>query len=72
MRLGLETLVVNTRERLQKCQELYASEPSKIDKTVYSTDELQAYAIYKPALDTYNTKVQKKKQLKNIVKILKY
>ena len=25
----------------------------KIDKTVYSTDELQAYAIYQPALDIY-------------------
>ena len=25
----------------------------KVDKTVYSTDELQAYAIYQPAIDTY-------------------
>ena len=41
------------KKRLQKCQELYASEQHKIDKTVYSTDELQAYAIYKQALDTY-------------------
>ena len=32
---------------------MYATEEQKIDKTVYSTDELQAYAIYKPALDTY-------------------
>ena len=32
---------------------MYATEQQKIDKTVYSTDELQAYAIYKPALDTY-------------------
>ena len=32
---------------------MYASEQHKIDKTVYSTDELQAYAIYKQALDTY-------------------
>ena len=57
MRLGLEILVVNTRKDLQKCQELYASEQHKIDKTVHSTDELQAYAISKQALDTYkNTK----------------
>ena len=41
------------KKRLQKCQELYATEQHRIDKTVYSTDELQAYAIYKPALDTY-------------------
>ena len=41
------------KKRLQKCQELYASEQHKIDKTIYSTDELQAYAIYKQALDTY-------------------
>ena len=39
--------------RLQRCQELYTTEQHKIDKTEYSTDELQAYAIYKPALDTY-------------------
>ena len=41
------------KKRLQKCQELYASEQQKIDKAVYSTDELQAYAIYKQALDIY-------------------
>ena len=41
------------KKRLQRCQELYATEEQKIDKTVYSTDELQAYAIYKLALDTY-------------------
>ena len=41
------------KKRLQKYQELYTSEQHKIDKTVYSTDELQAYAIYKQALDTY-------------------
>ena len=41
------------KKMLQRCQELYATEQQKIDKTVYSTDELQAYAIYKPALDTY-------------------
>ena len=35
------------KRRLQKCQELYASEPSKIHKTVYSTYELHTYAIYK-------------------------
>ena len=28
---------------------MYATEQHKIDKTVYSTDELQAYAIYKQA-----------------------
>ena len=45
------------KKKLQKCQELYRTEQHKIDKTEYSTDELQAYAIYKPALDTYkNTK----------------
>ena len=38
---------------LQKCQELCASEQQNIDKTVYSTDELQAYVIYKQVLDTY-------------------
>ena len=31
---------------------MYASEQHKIDKTVYSTDEFQAYAIYEQALDT--------------------
>ena len=40
------------KKRLRKCQELYASEQHKIDKTVYSVDELQAYATYKQALDT--------------------
>ena len=36
---------------------MYKVEQHKIDKTEYSTDELQAYAIYKPAVDTYkNTK----------------
>ena len=40
------------KKRLQACQELYATEEQKVDKTVYSTDELQAYAIYQPALDT--------------------
>ena len=45
------------KKKLQKCQELYRTRQHKIDKTEYSTDELQAYAIYKPALDTYkNTK----------------
>ena len=41
------------KKRLQRCQELYASEQQKIDKTLYSTDDLLAYAIYKQALDTY-------------------
>ena len=45
------------KKKLQKCQELYKVEQHKVDKTEYSTDELQAYAIYKPAVDTYkNTK----------------
>ena len=36
---------------------MYKFEQHKIDKTEYSTHELQAYAIYKPAVDTYkNTK----------------
>ena len=36
---------------------MYKVEQHKIDKTEYSTDELQAYAVYKPAVDTYkNTK----------------
>ena len=38
---------------------MYKVDQQKIDKdkTEYSTDELQAYAIYKPAVDTYkNTK----------------
>ena len=36
---------------------MYKVYQHKIDKTEYSTDELQAYAIYKPAVDTYkNTK----------------
>ena len=41
------------KKRLQRCQELYATEQHKIDKTTYSTDELQVFAIYKQALDTY-------------------
>ena len=41
------------KKRLQACQKLYATEEQKVDKTAYSTDELQAYAIYQPALDTY-------------------
>ena len=32
---------------------MYATEEQKVDKTVYSTDELQDYAIYQPAVDTY-------------------
>ena len=45
------------KKKLQRCQELYRTEQHKIDKTEYSTDELQAYAVYKPAVDTYkNTK----------------
>ena len=45
------------KKKLQRCQELYKVEQHKIDETEYSTDELQAYAIYKPAVDTYkNTK----------------
>ena len=45
MRFGLETLVVNNKKKLQKCQEMYKVEQHKIDKTEYSTDELQAYAF---------------------------
>ena len=41
------------KKRLQMCQELYTTEQHKIDKIVYSTDELQTYAVYKQALDTY-------------------
>ena len=41
------------KKRLQKCQGLYASEQQKIDKAVYSTDELQAYVVHKQALDAY-------------------
>ena len=50
------------KKRLQKCQELYATEQQKIDKTGYSTDELQAYAMYKQALDTYNNTKDKATQ----------
>ena len=36
---------------------MYKVDQHKIDKTEYSTDDLQAYAIYKLAVDTYkNTK----------------
>ena len=45
------------KKKLKICQELYKVEQHKIDKTEYSTDDLQAYAIYKLAVDTYkNTK----------------
>ena len=45
------------KKKLQRCQELYRTEQHKKDNTEYSTDELQGYAIYKPAVDTYkNTK----------------
>ena len=44
------------KKKLQECQELYRTEQHKIDKTEYSTDELQAYAFYKPALQTYKRK----------------
>ena len=45
------------KKKLQKCQELYKVDQHKIDKTEYSTDELQTYAVYKLAVDTYkNTK----------------
>ena len=57
MKLGLEISQLNIR-KVAACQELYATEEKKVDKTTYSTDELQAYAIYQPALDTYKeTKV---------------
>ena len=38
---------------------MYKVEQHKIDKTEYSTDELQAYAIYKPAVDTYKSTKEK-------------
>ena len=45
------------KKKLKICQELYKVDQHKIDKTEYSTDDLQAYAIYKLAVDTYkNTK----------------
>ena len=47
------------KKKLQRCQELYKVEQHKIDKTEYSTDELQAYAIYKPAVDTYKSTKEK-------------
>ena len=53
----IENFSSQHKKKLQRCQELYKVEQHKIDKTEYSTDELQAYAIYKPAVDTYkNTK----------------
>ena len=47
---------------------LYADEQHIIDKTAYSTDELQAYAIYKQALDTYKETKNKaaEKYIKNL------
>ena len=53
MKLGLGILVRNLRKDYQSVKMLYASDQQKIDKTVYSTDELQAYTICKQALDTY-------------------
>ena len=47
------------KKKLQRCQDLYKVEQHKIDKTEYSTDELQAYAIYKPAVDTYKSTKEK-------------
>ena len=47
------------KKKLQRCQELYKVEQHKIDKTEYSTDDLQAYAIYKPAVDTYKSTKEK-------------
>ena len=38
---------------------MYRTEQHKIDKTEYSTDELQAYAIYKSAVDTLKNTKQK-------------
>ena len=59
MRLGLETLVVNIKRNYRGVKKLYKVEQHKIDKTEYSTDELQAYAIYKPAVDTYKSTKEK-------------
>ena len=58
------------KKKLQRCQGLYRVEQHKIDKTEYSTDELQAYAIYKPAVYTY--KNTKEKVSESILKILKF
>ena len=38
---------------------MYKIEQHKIDKTEYSTDELQTYAIYKPVVDTYKNTEEK-------------
>ena len=59
----LETWIGNFssqhKKKLQRCQELYKVVQHKIDKTGYSTDELQAYAIYKPAVDMYKSTKEK-------------
>ena len=38
-----ETWIGSSQPNIEACQELYATEEQKVDKTVYSTDELQAY-----------------------------
>ena len=48
-----------TQEKITKVSRVYASEQHKIDKNVYSTDELHTYAIYKQALDTYKETTDK-------------
>ena len=48
--LPQEKLTTEEKETIQDYQRIMRK---KIDKTVYSTDELQAYAIYQPALDIY-------------------
>ena len=50
---------------------MYKVKQHKIDKTEYSTDELQAYAIYKPAVDTYkNTKEKVTEQYTKDLEVL--
>ena len=48
MRLGVGNFSSQHRNKLQKCQALHTTIKHKRDKTEYSTDELQAYAIYNP------------------------
>ena len=40
----------NTRKRVQKCKDYHEN---KIDKVELTTDDLQAYAIYATAINTY-------------------
>ena len=42
-----------TTEEKETIQDYQRNNEQKVDKTMCSTDELQAYAIYQPALDIY-------------------